>query len=102
MMIFISVTTSFIFLAIGVLFGWVAAEVKQEHMYNAQEEQSVHPEMLNAHGKSNRPDQPMNTNRSRFNQSSRTSNQPSEFVGARKVDATINFSYEKSTRRCFV
>ena len=49
-MIFISVTTSFIFLAIGVLFGWVAAEVKQEHMYNAQEEQSVHPEMLNAHG----------------------------------------------------
>ena len=50
MMIFISVTTSFIFLAIGVLFGWVAAEVKQEHMYNAQEEQSVHPEMLNAHG----------------------------------------------------
>ena len=50
MMIFISVTTSFIFLAIGVLFGWVAAEVKQEHMYNAQEEQRVHPEMLNAHG----------------------------------------------------
>ena len=34
LMIFISVTTSFIFLAIGVLFGWVAAEVKQEHMYN--------------------------------------------------------------------
>ena len=49
MMIFISVTTSFIFLAIGVLFGWVAAEVKQEHMYNAQEE-SVHPEMLNSSG----------------------------------------------------
>ena len=48
-MIFISVTTSFIFLAIGVLFGWVAAEVKQEHMYNAQEE-SVHPEMLNSSG----------------------------------------------------
>ena len=50
MMIFISVTTSFIFLAIGVIFGWVAAEVKQEHMYNVQEEQSVHPEMLNSHG----------------------------------------------------
>ena len=49
MMIFISVTTSFIFLAIGVLFGWVAAEVKQEHMYNTQEE-SVHPEMLNSSG----------------------------------------------------
>ena len=50
LMIYISLTTSFIFLSIGVLFGWVAAEVKQEHMYNAQEEQSVHPEMLNAHG----------------------------------------------------
>ncbi len=49
MMIFISVTTSFIFLSIGVLFGWVAAEVKQEHMYHAQEE-SVHPEMLNSSG----------------------------------------------------
>ncbi len=48
-MIYISLTTSFIFLAIGVLFGWVAAEVKQEHMYNAQEE-SVHPEMLNSSG----------------------------------------------------
>ena len=49
MMIFISVTTSFIFLSIGVLFGWIAAEVKQEHMYHAQEE-SVHPEMLNSSG----------------------------------------------------
>ena len=49
MMIFISLTTSFIFLAIGVIFGWIAAEVKQEHMYNAQEE-NVHPEMLNSHG----------------------------------------------------
>ena len=49
LMIYISVTTSFIFLAIGVLFGWVAAEVKQEHMYHAQEE-SVHPEMLNSNG----------------------------------------------------
>ena len=48
-MIFISVTTSFIFLSIGILFGWVAAEVKQEHMYNAQQE-SVHPEMLNQNG----------------------------------------------------
>ena len=31
-----------------------------------------------AQGKSNRPDQPMNTNRSLFNQSSRTSNQPND------------------------
>ena len=49
LMIFISVTTSFIFLSIGILFGWVAAEVKQEHMYNAQQD-SVHPEMLNNNG----------------------------------------------------
>ena len=49
LMIFISVTTSIIFLSIGILFGWVAAEVKQEHMYT-QEEQSVHPEMLNHNG----------------------------------------------------
>ena len=49
MMIFISVTTSFIFLSIGVLFGLVAAEVKQEHMYNVQQE-GVHPEMLNSDG----------------------------------------------------
>ena len=49
MMIFISVTTSFIFLSIGVLFGWVAAEVKQEPMYNVQQE-GVHPEMLNSDG----------------------------------------------------
>ena len=49
LMIYISLTTSFIFLAIGVLFGWVAAEVKQEHMYNAQQD-SIHPEMLNSSG----------------------------------------------------
>ena len=49
LMIFISLTISFIFLSIGVLFGWVAAEVKQEHMYNAQQD-SVHPEMLNSSG----------------------------------------------------
>ena len=49
LMIYISLTISFIFLAIGVLFGWVAAEVKQEHMYNAQQD-SVHPEMLNSSG----------------------------------------------------
>ena len=49
LMIFISVTTSFVFLSIGILFGWVAAEVKQEHMYHIQEE-SVHPEMLNSNG----------------------------------------------------
>ena len=39
----------------------------------------------------------MNTNRSLFNQSSSTSNQP--LVGACKVDATINFSYEKGVLR---
>ena len=50
-----------------------------------------------AQGKSKRPDHPMNTNRSLFNQSSSTSNQP--LVGACKVDATINFSYEKGVLR---
>ena len=49
LMIYISLTTSFIFLSIGVLFGWVAAEVKQEHLYNVQQE-GVHPEMLNSDG----------------------------------------------------
>ena len=49
LMIYISLTISFIFLSIGVLFGWVAAEVKQEHMYNVQQD-SVHPEMLNSSG----------------------------------------------------
>ena len=49
LMIYISLTISFIFLSIGILFGWVAAEVKQEHMYNAQQD-SVHPEMLNSSG----------------------------------------------------
>ena len=50
-----------------------------------------------AHRKSSSPDHPMNTNRSLFNQSSSTSNQP--LVGACKVDATINFSYEKGVLR---
>ena len=53
-----------------------------------------------AQGKSKRPDHPMNTKRSLFNQSSRTSNQP--LVGACKVDATINFSYEKGVLRPLV
>ena len=50
LMIYISLTTSFIFLSIGVLFGWIAAEVKQEHMYNVQQDEGVHPEMLNSSG----------------------------------------------------
>ena len=49
LMIYISITSSFIFLCVGLLFGWVAAETKQEHMYH-QEQQSVHPEMLNSSG----------------------------------------------------
>ena len=49
LMIYISLTISFIFLSSGGLFGWVAAEVKQEHMYNAQQD-SIHPEMLNSSG----------------------------------------------------
>jgi len=53
-----------------------------------------------AQGRSKRPDQPMNTNRSLINQSSSTSNQP--LVGACKVDATIIFSYEKGVFRPLV
>ena len=49
MMIYIAVTVSFIFLAIGVIAGWIANEVKQEHMYNTQEG-IIHPEMLNENG----------------------------------------------------
>ncbi len=49
-MIYISVTVSFIFLAIGVLAGWVAAEVKPRTPCIIHRKGSVHPEMLNADG----------------------------------------------------
>ena len=51
LMIYISVTTSFIFLAIGVLFGWVANEVKHDKLYAEEiEENAMHPEMYDKNG----------------------------------------------------
>ena len=46
-----SVTTSFIFLAIGVLAGWTANEVKHDQLYaNEMEENAMHPEMYDHNG----------------------------------------------------
>ena len=52
MMIFMSVTTSFIFLAIGVLAGWTANEVKHDQLYakEVEEENAMHPEMYDTNG----------------------------------------------------
>ena len=51
MMIFMSVTTSFIFLAIGVLAGWTANEVKHDKLYAEEiEEHAMHPEMYDTNG----------------------------------------------------
>ena len=46
-----SVTTSFIFLAIGVLAGWTANEVKHDQLYEKEiEENAMHPEMYDTNG----------------------------------------------------
>ena len=46
-----SVTTSFIFLAIGVLAGWTANEVKHDQLYAKEiEENAMHPEMYDHNG----------------------------------------------------
>ena len=52
MMIFISATTSFIFLALGVLFGWAANEVKHDQLYakEIEDEAAMHPEMYDRNG----------------------------------------------------
>ena len=52
MMIFMSVTTSFIFLAIGVLAGWTANEVKHDQLYakEIEEQNAMHPEMYDQNG----------------------------------------------------
>ena len=52
MMIFISATTSFIFRALGVLFGWAANEVKHDQLYakEIEEERAMHPEMYDHNG----------------------------------------------------
>ena len=52
LMIYISVTASFIFLAIGVLFGWAANEVKHDQLYakEKEDEAAMHPEMYDRNG----------------------------------------------------
>ena len=46
-----SVTTSFIFLAIGVLAGWTANEVKHElYAKEIEEHNAMHPEMYDHNG----------------------------------------------------
>ena len=47
-----SVTTSFIFLAIGVLAGWTANEVKHDQLYakDNEEHNDMHPEMYDHNG----------------------------------------------------
>ena len=52
LMIYISVTASFIFLAIGVLAGWTANEVKHDQLYakEIEEENAMHPEMYDRNG----------------------------------------------------
>jgi len=47
--VYLSATTSFIFLAIGVFAGWTVNEKLHEYMYTEQEE-NVHPEMLDSEG----------------------------------------------------
>ena len=52
MMIFMSVTTSLILLAIGVLAGWTANEVKHDQLYakEIEEQNAMHPEMYDHNG----------------------------------------------------
>tara|TARA_B100000927_G_scaffold57643_1_gene44504 strand:- start:2560 stop:2793 length:234 start_codon:yes stop_codon:yes gene_type:complete len=53
LLIYISITSSFIFLCIGVLAGWTANEVKHDHLYAKEIEEhdaAFHPEMYNNQG----------------------------------------------------
>ena len=52
LIIYASVTISFIFLAIGVLFGWAANEVKHDQLYakEVEEHNAMHPEMYDHNG----------------------------------------------------
>lgn len=51
-MIYISATISFLFLAIGVLAGWTANEVKHDQLYakEIEDEAAMHPEMYDHNG----------------------------------------------------
>tara|TARA_B100000941_G_scaffold268526_1_gene225224 strand:- start:59 stop:292 length:234 start_codon:yes stop_codon:yes gene_type:complete len=52
LMIYISATISFVFFAVGILFGWTANEVKHDQLYakEIEEENNMHPEMYDRNG----------------------------------------------------
>ena len=51
-MIYISATISFVFFAVGILFGWAANEVKHDQLYakEIEEHNDMHPEMYDHNG----------------------------------------------------
>ena len=51
-MIYISATISFVFFAVGILFGWAANEVKHDQLYakEIEENNAMHPEMYDQNG----------------------------------------------------
>ena len=52
LMIYISATISFVFFAVGILFGWAANEVKHDQLYakEIEEHNDMHPEMYDHNG----------------------------------------------------
>ena len=52
LMIYISATISFVFFAVGILFGWAANEVKHDQLYakEIEEHNAMHPEMYDNNG----------------------------------------------------
>ena len=52
LMIYISATISFVFFAVGILFGWAANEVKHDQLYakEIEEHNAMHPEMYDHTG----------------------------------------------------
>ena len=52
LMIYISATISFVFFAVGILFGWAANEVKHDQLYakEIEEQNAMHPEMYDQNG----------------------------------------------------
>jgi hypothetical protein len=51
LLIYISATASFLFLAVGVLAGWTANEVKHDMLYARETENEIlHPEMYDQRG----------------------------------------------------
>ena len=52
LMIYILATISFVFFAVGILFGWAANEVKHDQLYakEIEEHNAMHPEMYDHNG----------------------------------------------------